>query len=93
MFHLSSGNNPDAPEGRKLISNIHSDYDNFLLMDRAYEDDKTRRAATEFYKRSNEVEHFFLCIKRFRKVFTRYDKLDIIYLSVITFAMILDVVF
>ena len=114
-FHLSPGNNHDAPEGRKLISNIHSDYDHFLLMDRASEDDKTRKAAkesgfipvvppkknrkepwvydTELYKRRNEVERFFLRIKRFRKVFTRYDKLDIIYLGVITFAMILDVVF
>ena len=46
-FHLSPGNNHDAPEDRKLISNIHSDYDNFLLMDRAYEDDKTRQAVKE----------------------------------------------
>lgn len=31
----------------------------------------------ELYKRRNEVERFFLRLKRFRKVFTRYDKLDI----------------
>ena len=29
------------------------------------------------YKRRNEVERFFRRIKRFRRVFTRYDKLDI----------------
>ena len=45
---------------------------------------------TELYKRRNEVERFFLRLKRFRKVFTRYDKLDIIYFSVITLALIFD---
>ena len=111
---MSPGNNHDAPEGRILISNIHSDYGHYLLMDRAYEDDKTRQAAKEagfipvvppkrnrkeswdydtgLYKRRNEVERFFLRIKRFRKVFTRYDKLDSVYLGVITLAMILDAI-
>ena len=32
----------------------------------------------ELYKSRNEIERFFLRIKRFRKVFTRYDKLDTI---------------
>ena len=48
---------------------------------------------TELYKRRNEVERFFLRLKRFRKVFTRYDKLDIIYFSVITLALIFDAIF
>jgi transposase len=39
----------------------------------------------------NEVERFFLRIKRFRKVFTRYDKLDIIYTGFILIAMVFDV--
>lgn len=47
----------------------------------------------ELYKRRNEIERFFLRIKRFRKVFTRYDKLDIIYLAVVTMAMIFDAIF
>lgn len=46
----------------------------------------------ELYKRRNEVERYFLRLKRFRKVFTRYDKLDIIYCAVISFAMIFDAV-
>lgn len=46
----------------------------------------------ELYKNRNEVERFFLRIKRFRKVFTRYDKLDIVYKGVIVFAMIFDAV-
>lgn len=47
----------------------------------------------ELYKRRNEVERFFLRLKRFRKVFTRYDKLDSVYISVIYLAMIFDAIF
>ena len=39
---------------------------------------------TQLYKRRNEVKHFFRRNKRFSKVFTRYDKLDIIYFSIVT---------
>ncbi len=42
----------------------------------------------ELYKRRNEVKRYFLRIKRFRRVFTRYDKLDIMYLGNLTLAMI-----
>ena len=42
------------------------------------------------YKRRNEVERFFQRIKRFRRTFTRYDKLDIIFAGFILFAMIFD---
>lgn len=48
---------------------------------------------SELYKCRNEVERFFLRVKRFRKVFTRYDKLDVIYLSVVTLALIFDALF
>lgn len=44
----------------------------------------------ELYKRRNEIERYSLRLKRFRKVFTRYDKLDLVYLAVITCAMIFD---
>lgn len=46
----------------------------------------------EIYKSRNEVERFFLRIKRFRRVFTRYDKLDVVYMGVLLFAMIVDAV-
>ena len=42
----------------------------------------------ELYKRRNEVERYFLRLK----VFTRYDKLDIIYSAVISLAMIFDAI-
>jgi len=44
----------------------------------------------ELYKRRNEIERLFLRLKRFRKVFTRYDKLDDLYMGVIFFALIID---
>ena len=40
VFRLSPGNSHDAPEGRKLIESIYSKNNNYLLMNRAYEDDK-----------------------------------------------------
>ena len=44
----------------------------------------------ELYKRRNEVERFFRRIKRFRRIFTRYDKLDVVFAGFILFAMIID---
>ena len=46
----------------------------------------------ELYKKRNEIERFFRRIKRFRRVFTRYDKLDIIFSGFILFAMIVDAI-
>ena len=45
----------------------------------------------ERYKQRNEIERYFLRLKRFRKIFTRYDKLDIVFSGFIYFAMICDV--
>ena len=44
----------------------------------------------ELYKRRNEVERLFRRLKGFRRVFTRYDKLDVMFIGVITFALIID---
>ena len=44
----------------------------------------------KLYRRRNEIERFFRRIKRFRRVFTRYDKLDIVYAGFVLFAMIID---
>jgi len=46
----------------------------------------------EVYKIRNEVERFINRIKRFRRVFTRYDKLSVVYMGVLKFAMIVDAV-
>lgn len=44
----------------------------------------------ELYKRRNEVERYFRRLKGFRRVFTRYDKLDVMYSSFVVFAMICE---
>jgi len=44
----------------------------------------------ERYKQRNEIERFFLRLKRFRRVFTRYDKLDVLFSGFIFFALIID---
>ena len=43
----------------------------------------------ELYKRRNEIERFFRRIKAFRAIFTRYDKLDIIFSGSVIFASII----
>ena len=45
------------------------------------------------YKKRNEVERAFCRIKRFRRVFTRYEKLDLMYLAFVTFAFAADMLF
>jgi transposase len=42
------------------------------------------------YKQRNEIERYFLRLKRFRRIFTRYDKLDVLFSGFIFFAMIID---
>ena len=46
----------------------------------------------EVYKQRNQVERLFRRIKRFRRVFTRYDKTDIMYTAFITFALVFDLI-
>jgi transposase len=42
----------------------------------------------ELYKRRNEVERLFRRLKGFRRVFTRYDKLDVMFLGFVTFVLV-----
>jgi len=44
----------------------------------------------DIYKRRNEVERLFRRIKRFRRVCTRYEKLDIMYMAFLNLALIYD---
>ena len=45
----------------------------------------------QLYKQRNQVERLFRRLKRFRRIFTRYDKLDVIFLAFVYFALIVDV--
>ena len=47
----------------------------------------------EIYKRRNEVECLFRRLKGFRRIFTRYDKLDALFLGFIVFVLIFDALF
>ena len=44
----------------------------------------------ELYKRRNEIERLFRRLKGFRRVFTHYDKLDVIFSGLILFALIYE---
>ena len=42
----------------------------------------------ELYKRRNEIERLFRLLQNFRAIFCRFDKLDIMYIALIQFALI-----
>ena len=44
----------------------------------------------ELYKQRNEVERLFRRLKGFRRIFTRFDKLDVVFTFFIYFALITD---
>jgi transposase len=82
-------------------------------MDRAYQDNQTRRLAlalgftpvvpplrnrrdpwdydNQMYKKRNEIERLFRRLKGYRRIFTRFEKLDALFLGFILFALIFEV--
>jgi transposase len=42
----------------------------------------------ELYKKRNEVERLFRRLKGFRRIFTRFDKLDVMFIGFVLFALI-----
>jgi len=44
----------------------------------------------ELYKYRNVIERLFRRLKAFRRVFTRYDKLDCVFITFICFALVFD---
>ena len=44
----------------------------------------------EMYKKRNEVERLFRRLKGFRRIFSRFDKLDIVFRFFINFSLIAD---
>ena len=42
------------------------------------------------YKRRNEIERLFRRLKGFRRIFSRFDKLDVMFIAFIHFALIAD---
>jgi len=44
----------------------------------------------ELCKRRNEVERLFRRLRGFRRVFSRFEKLDVIFIGFLVFALIID---
>ena len=44
----------------------------------------------QLYKRRNEVERVFRRLKGFRRVFSRFDKLDVMFTAFVLFALIVE---
>ncbi len=42
------------------------------------------------YKKRNEIERLFRRLKGFRRIFSRFDKLDVVFLAFISFALIIE---
>ena len=42
------------------------------------------------YRKRNEVERLFRRLKGFRRVFSRFDKLDVMFVGFIQFALIIE---
>ena len=55
---------------------------------------QTRITAWEYnaamYKRRNEIERLFRRLKGFRRIFSRFEKLDVMFVGLINFALIAD---
>jgi len=53
-----------------------------------------RRAPWEYdrvrYKRRNEIERLFRRLKGFRRIFSRFEKLDVMFIAFIHFALIIE---
>jgi transposase len=85
-----------------------------MIMDKAYEDDGTRKLVSELgfspvvppksnrrkpwhydrelYKKRNQVERLFRRLKGFRRIFTRFDKLDRMFMGFVIFALIVTAI-
>ena len=44
----------------------------------------------EMYKRRNEVERLFRRLKGYRRIFSRFEKLDVMYRAFLNFALIVN---
>ena len=110
---VAPGQASDAVEGRQLLGGIGPlTAPLHLIMDRAYEDNKTLQLALDFgyipvipprsnrlqpwqydkamYRKRNEMERLFRRLKGFRRIFSRFDKLDVVFLAFLNFALIVE---
>ena len=48
------------------------------------------RLKKELYRRRNEIERLFRRLKGFRRIFSRFDKLDLVFIAFIYFALVIE---
>lgn len=48
------------------------------------------RYSKAWYRRRNEIERLFRRLKAFRRIFSRFDKLDVMYMAFLSFALIVE---
>ena len=48
------------------------------------------RLKRALYRRRNEIERLFRRLKGFRRIFSRFDKLDLVFIAFIYFALIVE---
>ena len=42
------------------------------------------------YRKRNQIERLFRRLKGFRRIFSRFDKLDVVFLAFLNFALIVE---
>lgn len=50
------------------------------------------RLKKALYRRRNEIERLFRRLKGFRRIFSRFDKLDLVFIAFIYFALVIEAV-
>jgi transposase len=48
------------------------------------------RYSQAWYKRRNEIERLFRRLKGFRRIFSRFDKLDVMFMAFLRFALVVE---
>jgi transposase len=43
-----------------------------------------------WYRRRNEIERLFRRLKGFRRIFSRFDKLDVMFMAFLCFALVIE---
>jgi transposase len=51
---------------------------------------KPWRYSKAWYKRRNEIERLFRRLKGFRRIFSRFDKLDVMFMAFLCFALVVE---
>ena len=49
-----------------------------------------RRLKKELYRRRNEIERQFRRLKGFRRIFSRFDKLNLVFIAFIYFVLVIE---